>query len=150
MDFSEYNLKEASEAGSWVALEYNGVPCFKDEKRKEGAQRVHVRGRGDKGVRAAASSFHRLKTAAERKMDKAAEKNLEAILASYEEKEEAAARSMILAAVDGWENITWGGKDLEFNDENVIKLLGPQSVFFAQIADAIGDHERLFQKAATD
>jgi hypothetical protein len=145
MDFAKLDLKTASEAGSWVQFEHDGEPLFNDEKKP---CRVHIRGMAEPSVLAAIRSYTRLDTLLMDRLGRAADKDAENVLKSFEPRIESAAEALIVLAVDKWENITWDGKPMDFTPENVLKVCGSKTLFFGQVRDAIMEHKRLFKSAA--
>lgn len=152
MDFAKLDLKSASEAGSWVHLEHNGEPLFLDQDadKPEKPQRLHIKGVGDTKVMAACRAVTRNQTLMQDRLARASDKDAEAVVKAFEKKTEDATADMIVVAVDRWENIVWGGEELELSRENLLRICGPGTLFFSQVSGAILEHKRLFPNAATD
>ena len=152
MDFAKLDLKAASEAGSWVQLEHNGEPLFLDQDadKPEKPQRLHIKGVGDPKVMSACRAVTRNQTLMQDRLGRASEKDAEAVIKAFEKKAEDSTADMIVTAVDGWENIVWGGEELELTRDNLLKICGPGTLFFSQVSTAILEHKRLFQNAAID
>lgn len=150
MDFSKVDLKTASEAGSWVQLELDGVPLFDDSESDspEKPCRLHIKGIASSGVMDAVKAVVRIETLQADRLSRASDKDAEAVLKGFEIKGEEAGAGMIAVAVDSWENISWGGEPLEFNRENLLKICGPRTMFFSQVHSAILEKKRLFSTAA--
>lgn len=151
MDFAQLDLKAASEVGSWVQLEHDNAPLFLDSDvdQPEKPCRLHIRGMAEPKVLAAIKAFTRLDTLLSDRLGRASDDDAEGVIKSFEPRIEKAAEAMILVAIDRWENIHWGGKELEFTPDNVLKICGSGTLFFGQVRDAITEHKRLFPNAAT-
>lgn len=152
MDFANLDLKSASKAGSWVHLEHEGKPLFLDDDADEPAkpQRLHIKGVGDPKVMAACKAVLRNQTLLQDRLARASDKDAENVIRAFETKSEEATAEMIVTAVDDWENIVWGGEALALDRDNLLKVCGPGTLFFAQVSSAILDSSRLFRVAATD
>jgi hypothetical protein len=148
MDFAQLDLKAASEAGSWVQFEHDGSPLFLDDEGKKPC-RVHIRGMADPKVLAACKAVTRVQTLMMDRLARASDKDAEGVLKGFEAKSEKATADMIVSAVDQWENIVWDGEPFELNNENLLRICGPGTLFFKQVSEAIMEHKRLFQSAAT-
>lgn len=152
MDFAKLDLKSASEQGSWVQLEHDKAPLFLDDDADTPVKpcQLHIRGMVEKGVMEACKSVTRLQTLMQDRLARASDKDAEGVLKGFDAKVQSATEEMIVAAVDDWQNIQWDGEPLEFNRENLLKICGPRTLFFAQVSAAILEHKRLFTKAGTD
>ncbi len=148
MDFAELDLKTASERGSWVHLQYEDELLFLDSDAKSPKKpcRVKVRGIGSQSVMDAFKKVERLQTLQSQKLTRTKPAAMDQVLAGFQEQIEQAGAELILAAVCEWENIHWGGKELPFEEENVLKICGPGTLFIKQVQDAISESERLFTK----
>lgn len=144
MDFSQLDLKSASEAGSWLHLTMNGQPLG----TKEAPCRILLRGMGAPSVteamRKAAvnESIHRTK------VGRTKDSNLDALEQDYQRRARQITEELILAAVVRWEGIGWGSEPLECTPENVLKICGPGTTFFQQVYEEVMDRDRLFKGAA--
>ena len=149
MDFANLDLRAASERGSWVHLTYLGKPLYLDEDadEPEKPQRIKVRGMGSKAVIEAFRHTERVETLRAQRMSRTKEVEAEGVISKFQADLEAAMADLIVAAVADWENIVWDGKPMEMNKENVLKLCGPTTMFFAQVNKAIAEEHRLFTDA---
>lgn len=141
MDFASLDLRAASERGSWVHLEYNGVPlCAGDDPEKP--CRVKVLGMAAPGVMAAFRKIERIEML-RAQIGKATDEQL----AEVQDKLEKALADLIRAGVGAWENIIYDGKVMECTPDNVLTICGPGTLFFGQVRAAITDEHRLFTGA---
>lgn len=143
MDFADLDLRAASDRGSWVPLIYKGEPVTDD---KGNASRVLVRGMGSDGVLDAFRKVERVDALRRDRLNRAADKDADAVMAKYQKDQEAAMAELIVAAVGDWEGVIYSGKALPCTPENVLKICGPGSLFFGQVNAAIVDEHRLFTK----
>ena len=149
MDFADFDLKAASERGAWVQLSHEGRPLFNDMAKEEGPCRLQIRGMAAKGVLDAFRKIERVDLARRDRMARTADKDADTVLAKFQRQSDEAWDGLIVAAVADWENIKYDGKPFPFNAENVLAICGTGTLFFAQVRDAIVEHERLFTNAAS-
>lgn len=149
MDFADLDLRAASERGSWVHLTYRGEPIFADSDAKEPKRpsRILIRGMGSDGVMGAFRKVERIETLRRDKLARTADNQADAVLAKSQADLEAAMTDMIIAAISDWENILYGGAELDCTRDNIIKICGPGTLFFGQVVDAIKEEQRLFTSA---
>jgi hypothetical protein len=149
MDFADLDLRAASERGSWVHLKLRGEPMFLDNKEKEPSKpcRILIKGMGSEAVLSAFRKVDRLETLIKHRLDRASDSNADALLARYQDDQEAAMSDLVVASVSDWENILWQKKPLDCTRDNILMLCGPGTLFFGQVTDAIREEQRLFTSA---
>lgn len=142
MDFANLDLRAASERGSWVELHLNGEPIDTEKP-----PRIRIKGMGAKSVTSAFKKVERVQTLRAERMARTADKDADVVLAKFQDELEAAMAALIVASVVEWENIEWNGEPLEVNEESVLKVCGPGTLFFWQVNSAIAEDRRLFTNA---
>lgn len=144
MDFSQLDLRTASEVGSWLHLHLNGKPLGTEQA----PCRILLRGIGAPQVTEALrksavnEATHRVRVA------RAKDANLEGLEQTYHKQARQLSEELIVAAVARWEGIGWDGSSLECTPENILKICGPGTMFFQQVYEEIIDRDRLFKDAA--
>lgn len=146
MDLSRFDLKTASEKGSWVTLEYDGQPLGDEGKPCQ----LHIRGIGDPKVMAACKTVLRVQAAMQDRLARSSDKDVDRVLKTHEVKLEDANEAMLIAAIDDWQNVEWDGEPLTFNNDNLLKICGKGTLFYKQVTTAILEEKRLFTNAAQD
>lgn len=146
MDFAQLDLKTASEAGSWVQLEHDGAPMFADDKDKKPC-RLQLRGMASVAVANAARKIERINLLQSQKLARTPDKDADGVARKFQSEMEEAGNELILAGVQAWENINWNGEPLPLEPENVLKICGSGTLFFAQVRNALLENKRLFTNA---
>ena len=162
MDFADFDLRAASERGSWVHLtaprdgktgdgvEFaQGDLLYADQAGKKDPARVLIKGFADDAVMDAFNRSERLQILMQHRMGRAADKDAENVIAKYQADLKQAMDALVVAAVADWENISENGKPLKCTPEAVLKYFGFGSAFYAQVQAAITDRHRLFTTAAS-
>lgn len=160
MDFADFDLRAASERGSWVHLkaprdgktgdgvEFKaGDPLYADQAKKEGASRVLLKGFADKEVMETFTRSERIQMLLRHRLDKASSDEADAIITQYQADLNAAMDDLIACAVSGIQNFTVNGKLMDVNRETVLRFFGHGSAFYVQVHAAIVDQQRLFTSA---
>jgi hypothetical protein len=160
MDFAEFDLRAASERGSWVHLtaprdgktgdgvEFKqGDLLYADQAKAEGSARVRIKGFADGAIMDAFNRSERLQMLLQHRMQRAADKDAEKVIAKYQDDLREAMDALVVAAISEFENITENGKPLACTAENVLKYFGFGCAFYAQVQSAIMDQHRLFTVA---
>lgn len=145
MDFANLDLRAASERGSWLTFKHPLI-----EPGQENPPRVKVLGMGSKPVLDAYRAVERVQERKANATAKASERDMDGVLLKFQAELEGAMASLVVAAVSEWQNIEWGGSKLDCTAENVLKVCGPNTLFFAQVNAAIVDAHNLFTKPASD
>lgn len=157
MDFADFDLRAASERGSWVHLKAprdgvtgdgvtfkQGDLLYKDQANQKGETRVLIKGFADAGIMAAFDRSQRLEMLLHHRLARTADKDAEAVIEKHQKDLADAMDALVVAAVAKLENITEGGKALACTPENVLKYFGFNRAFYQQVHSAIMDQHRLF------
>ena len=160
MDFADFDLRAASERGSWVHLKAprdgktgdgvafkQGDLLYADQAKQKGPARVLVKGFGDKGIMEAFNRSERLQMLLQHRMARAADKDAEGVVEKYQADLKDAMDALIVAAIADLENITENGKPMQCTPESVLKYFGFGAAFYGQVHAAITDQHRLFTSA---
>jgi hypothetical protein len=153
MDFADFDLQTASEAGTWVHLDLDG-PLYRQEDETIGTAktdkpcRVKLRGLASSGVTALIQKVERLEMVHRARIGRARDGEIEGLVAKHQAATVEVMGEVIVAAVSGWENIIIGGKPAEMTPETVLSILGPQRTFFDQVYQAILERRRFLTSAA--
>jgi hypothetical protein len=160
MDFADFDLRAASERGSWVHLKAprdgktgdgvefkQGDLLYVDQVKQEGPARVLIKGFADKGVMEAYNRHERLQMLLQHRMGRTADKDAEAVIAKHQDDLKEAMDALVVAAVADLENITENGKPMKCEPESVLKYFGFGAMFYSQVHAAITDQHRLFTSA---
>lgn len=147
MDFAKLDLKTASEKGSWLHLKYDGAAIYADDETKKKPSRLHIKGMGSQAILDAFRKIERIEALYENRLARSNDRGAVGLIAKKQDEMTEANQDMIVAAVDGMENIAWGDKVLDFSAENVLKICGPGTLFFKQVFDALSEERRLFTDA---
>ena len=160
MDFAEFDLRAASERGSWVHLKAprdgktgdgvefkQGDLLYADQVKAKGPVRVLIRGFADKGITEAFSRSERLQMLLRHRMERASDRDAEGVIEKYQADLASAMDALVVAAIAEWENISENGKALACSPESALKYFGFGSAFYAQVHAAITDQHRLFTSA---
>lgn len=160
MDFADFDLRAASERGSWVHLKAprdgktgdgvafrQGDLLYADQEKQEGPARVLIKGFADNAVMDAFNRHERLQMLLQHRMGRTADKDAENVIAKHQADLKEAMEALIVAAVADFENIRENGKPLKCTPEAVLRYFGLGGAFYAQVQDAITDQHRLFTVA---
>ena len=143
MDFADFDLKTASEAGTTVHLEMRGRPLYAQADKSIGVDvtdkpcRVHLRGLMASGVYDLIKRIQRIEAAYQLRSQRVKDKEIDALLERADEETKDLLGKLIVAAVSGWENIIFKGKPADTSPEAVMAVCGPGTVFFEQTYQAI-------------
>lgn len=144
MDFAGLDLRAASEAGIWVHLEADGLgPLYRQADDSIGAAaserpcRVQIRGVASTPVAECLRELQRLEMAHQARLQRAKDKDIEGLVARFEEATRSLMERLIASAVAGWENIVFLGQDLPCTPANVAQVIGPRTAFFQQVYETI-------------
>lgn len=154
MDFADFDLRTASEAGRWVHLEHSGKALYAQPDQTVGADptdkpcRIHLRGIMAPGVRELIKTITRGQVALQARIGRAKDREIESLIEAAETKGEAALQDLICKAVAGWENIIIGGKPADPDRENLLRVCGPGTAFFGQVYEAILEQHDFLSDAA--
>ena len=153
MDFADFDLKTASEAGTWLHLDLDGPLYMQPDKtighaKTEKPCRVKLRGLVSSGVLDMIQKIERLEMAHQARLGRAKDKEIEALVQRHQNATLETMEKLIVAAVAEWENIIEGGKPVEVAPENVLRILGPRRMFFQQVYEAILERRRFLKNAA--
>lgn len=160
MDFADFDLRAASERGSWVHLKAprdgktgdgvefkQGDLLYADQAKQEGPARILIKGFADKGIMEAFNRSERLQMLMQHRLGRAADKDAEAVIAKYQDDLREAMDALVVAAIADVENVTENGKPMKVTPENVLKYFGFGCAFYNQVHSAITDQHRLFTSA---
>ena len=160
MDFADFDLRAASERGSWVHLtaprdgktadgvEFKqGDLLYSDQAKGEGPARVLIKGFADNAISEAYNRSERLQMLLQHRLARVADKEAEGVIAKHQAELKGAMDALVVAAVAAFENITAKGKPLDCTPENVLRFFGFGSAFYPQVLSAITDQHRLFTTA---
>lgn len=147
MDFARFSLAELAAQSSWVHLEMDGEPLWRDDAKREGPCRVLVRSAAHKDVAAALRRIERAGVGLALRNPRTGLKDESPVLAHYQSEMNDADEALMVAAIEAWENIEAGGKPMEFTRDNVLGLFGPGAYFYSQVRAAIEDNRRFFTDA---
>jgi hypothetical protein len=153
MDFADFDLQSASEAGTWLHLDLDG-PLYRQADDTIGHNvtdwpcRVQLRGMVSSGVLDLIRHVERLEIAHQARMSRAKDSDIDRLVRAHQSATFDAMERLIVAAVAGWENIIENGKPIEPTPDAVLRILGPQRVFFEQVYQAILDRRRFLKSAA--
>ena len=141
MDFADFDIKTLAKKGFDYELlsPKDGSPT--------GAV-ISMKGIGDIEVTDALMRFRRIDELAKIQTDRAQISGIEAIQKTKEANQKDAANDVILKAVTAWSGVSLNGQEMEFNRENVLRVLGEGSAFFAQVFDQVTEKQNLFTDAA--
>ena len=154
MDFADFDLRSASEAGRWVHLEHSGRPLYVQPDKTVSAEpsdkpcRIHLRGIMAPGVRELIKQIARNTAALQARINRAKDSEIEKLIEAAEAKGEEALRDLICNAVAGWENIIIGGKAAEPDRDTLLRVCGPGTAFFGQVYEAILEQHDFLSGAA--
>ncbi len=162
MDFADFDLRAASERGSWVHLRAprdgktgdgvefkQGDLLYADQANLKGDTRVLIKGFADQGVMDAFNRSERLNMLLQHRLARVADKEAEGVIAKYQAELKEAMDALVVAAVADLENVTANGKPLACTPENVLRYFGFGCAFYGQVQEAITDQHRLFTTAAS-
>lgn len=157
MDFADFDLRAASERGSWVHLKAprggktgDGVEfdagdlLYADQKNKDGPSRVLIKGFADTDVMETHARAERIQMLLKHRLDRVKDDGADGVIAKYQDDMNAAMDDLIVCAVSDVENFTVNGKPMKVNRENVLRFFSTGSAFYTQIHAAIVDQHRLF------
>lgn len=144
MDFAHLDLQSASEAGVWVHLEAEGIGKLyrqaDDTIGKEPTERpcrVQLKGVASESVAALLRELQRLELAHNARLGRAKDKDIEVLVERFERATRDIMARLVTTAVANWENIIFQRGDLPCTPENVLKIVGPRTTFFAQVYETI-------------
>ena len=132
MDFGDFEIEEAK-AGHWVHLvvldEISGLngPLFWNGKSLDNVPcdkpcRVELRPADSNEVYEAFRKYQIAESAQNRRIERAKDKDIDALEARHAEKLEGLLDDLVVVAVKGWENIFISGKD-DCTPENIRNLI---------------------------
>ena len=153
MDFADFDLQSASEAGTWIHLDLDG-PLYRQADDRIGHAvtdrpcRVHLRGMVSSGVIDIIRHIERLEMAHQARLGRAKDDDIDRLVARHQEATIEAMNRLVVAAVAGWENIIEGGRPVEATPDAVLRIIGPKRVFFDQVYQAILERRRFLTTAA--
>lgn len=154
MDFADFDLRTASEAGTWVHLAHGGQPLFAQADKSIGPVetdkpcRVHLRGIMAPGVYELIQRVQMMDQALKARLSRATDKDIEAIIQKHEAQAQVVMADLVVAAVSGWENIVMAGKQAEMTRDALLHVCGPKAAFFGQVFEALMERHDFFKRAA--
>ena len=162
MDFADFDLRAASERGSWVHLTApregktadgvafkQGDLLYADQAKGEGAARVLIKGFADNGIREAFDRSERLNMLLQHRLARVSDREAEGVIAKHQAELKEAMDALVVAAIADFENISENGSPLKCAPDAVLKYFGFGSAFYPQVQSAITDQHRLFTSAAS-
>ncbi|HEV8036077.1 hypothetical protein [Yoonia sp.] len=126
MDFGDFEIEEAK-AGHWVHLEVAGKPLFWDGKavtvdETDKPCRVELRPADSNEVYEAFRKYQIAESAQNRRVERAKDKEIDALEARHAEKLEGLLDDLIVVAISKWENVYVAGDD-KCTPDNIRKMI---------------------------
>lgn len=126
MDFGDFEIEEAK-AGQWVHLEVAGKTLFWDGKAVTQEEtdkpcRVELRPADSNEVYEAFRKYQIAESAQNRRIERAKDKEIDALEARHAEKLEGLLDDLIVTAISKWENVFVEG-DAKCTPENIRKMI---------------------------
>jgi hypothetical protein len=153
MDFADFDLQAASEAGTWLHLDLDGTLYVQpdntvSQRESDKPCRVKLRGLASSGVMALIQKVERLEMVHQARLARAKDDDIPKLVERHQEATIAVMSEIIVAAVADWENIIMKGEAIKATPENVGLILGPKRMFFKQVYEAILERRRFLKSAA--
>lgn len=158
MDFGDFEIEEAK-AGHWVHLEVAEKPLFWDGKAVTAEEtdkpcRVELRPADSNEVYGAFRKYQVAESAQNRRIERAKDKEIDALEARHAEKLEGLLDDLIVTAISKWENVFVAGDD-KCTPENIRKMIdrkesGAKRQIRMQIFSAIAEKRTNLTGAAQD
>ena len=126
MDFGDFEVEEAK-AGHWVHLEVAGKPLFWDGnavtvEETDKPCRVELRPADSNEVYEAFRKYQIAESAQNRRVERAKDKEIDALEARHAEKLEGLLDDLIVVAISQWENVVVAG-DSKCTPDNIRKMI---------------------------
>lgn len=126
MDFGDFEVEEAK-AGHWVHLEVAGKPLFWDgekvtQEETDKPCRVELRPADSNEVYEAFRKYQIAESAQNRRIERAKDKEIDALEARHAEKLEGLLDDLIVTAISNWENVFVAGDD-KCTPDNIRKMI---------------------------
>ena len=126
MDFGDFEIEEAK-AGHWVHLEVAGKPLFWDgekvtQEETDKPCRVELRPADSNEVYEAFRKYQIAESAQNRRIERAKDKEIDALEARHAEKLEGLLDDLIVVAISKWENVVVAG-DGKCTPDNIRKMI---------------------------
>lgn len=126
MDFGDFEIEEAK-AGHWVHLEVAGAPLYWDgekvtQEETDKPCRVELRPADSNEVYEAFRKYQIAESAQNRRIERAKDKEIDALEARHAEKLEGLLDDLVVVAVSNWENVFVSG-DTKCTTDNIRKMI---------------------------
>ena len=153
MDFADFDLQTASETGTWLHLDLDGLLYRQadntiSQRASDKPCRVKLRGLASSGVLEILRQLDRENALYAARVGRAKDSDLPGLVARRQEDTQRLMEKMILAAVSEWENIIVSGQEVKCEPSAVLRILGPERAFFPQVNAAILEAQRFLKRAA--